>query len=99
MRRGTTQTHTFTIPFNLSLVSKLRITYKQGDKVVITKTEQDIKKEGANIIVSLTQQETLMFNDSSIVEIQLKVLTNGGDVLATEIYNIHPLPILDEEVL
>lgn len=25
MRRGTTQTHTFTIPFDLSIVSKLRM--------------------------------------------------------------------------
>lgn len=99
MRRGTTPTHTYTLPFDSALISKLRITYKQRDETVLTKSEEDVEIAGNSVSVTLTQEETLMFDERSMVEIQLKVLTTAGDVLATDVYTIHPLRILDEEVL
>lgn len=99
MRRGTTPTHTFSLPFSVDTISALRITYAQNGKIVMNKTEDDVTAEGQEISVTLTQEETLKFSDESNVEIQLKILSTSGDVLASPVYTVHPLRIIDEEVL
>lgn len=101
MRRGTTPTHTFTLPIDAAQIDKLRITYVQKEKIVLKKTEDDVAIDGNAVRVKLTQAETLQFDESSgaFVSIQIKVLTTGGDVLASEIFKVHPLQILDEEEL
>lgn len=99
MRRGTTPTHTFSLPFSVTMISALRITYAQNGRTIMTKTEQDVDASDQEISVRLTQEETLMFSDKSDVEIQLKILSTAGDVLASPVYTVHPLRIIDEEVL
>ena len=99
MRRGTTPTHTFTLGFSVELIAALRITYTQNGRTIMTKTEQDVDASNQEISVRLTQEETLMFSDKSNVEIQLKILSTSGDVLASPVYTVHPLRIIDEEVL
>jgi hypothetical protein len=99
MRRGTTPTHTFSLPFSVETISALRITYAQNGEIVMNKTEGDVTAEGQEISVTLTQEETLKFSDKSNVEIQLKILSTSGDVLASPVYTVHPLRIIDEEVL
>ena len=99
MRRGTTPTHTFNLPFSTGLIAALRITYVQNGEIVLNKTEKDVEAGESSIAVTLTQEETLQFKENRMVEVQMKVLTTGGDLLATDVYTVHPLCILDEEVL
>lgn len=98
MRRGTTPTHTFTLPFNATGL-KIRVSYAQGGRVVVRKTEADCVVSGNDIVVKLTQQETLRFNSSAAVEIQIKVLTAGNDVPVSGIYTVPVERCLDDEVL
>ena len=99
MRRGTTPTHTFTLPFDPSMIEKLRIVYVQMGQVVLTKTEEDIKITGNDVSVRLAESDTLKLKCKQNVDIQLKVLTKGGDVLVSDIYTVSVSRCLCEEEL
>lgn len=99
MRRGTTPLHTFTLPIAASSIAKLRVTYAQQGNIVAEKTEADATLEDNIVQVTLTQEETLKFRDTRDVEIQLKVLTTGGDALVSEIWRVDAKKCLNNEVL
>lgn len=99
MTRGSTPTHIFNFPIATSLIKQIRITYAQGDKVILTKTEADCVLEDKKAILKLTQQETLSFDHTILVEIQVKALTVNGDVLISKIENKSVDRVLDDEVL
>jgi hypothetical protein len=99
MIQGTTPTHQFTVPMDASLIQKVRITYAQKDTVLLTKEETDCRIEGNVIELKLSQEETLLFDEFSSVQIQVRVLTTGGDALASDLIRIPCGAILDKEVL
>ena len=49
--------------------------------------------------VSLTQEETLLFNDRFDVEIQLRGVTEDGAALATQKYQVPVIGVVNDEVL
>lgn len=99
MIRGTTPTHTFTFSVDLSDVKDFVITYAQQGKIVLEKKKNDCSISENKIVVTLTQEETLAFDHGTMVEMQAKVLTTGGTVLASNIFTTHADRILNEEVL
>lgn len=99
MIRGTTPTHTFRLSIETSSIIEVRITYVQLGKTVIEKTEEDVKMGEKSISLTLTQEESLEFRAGSEVEVQLKVLTNVGTVLASPVISLNVGKILNTEVL
>lgn len=99
MRRGTTPTHTFTLPLDASGIKTAQVTYAQAGRVVLTKQTPDIAVEENSVSYKLTQEETLLFNASERVELQIRLLTMGGDALASSIISIGVERILNDEVL
>ena len=102
MIRGTTPTHVFKIPLDVSLIEKLRVSYAQDGKVLITKqnSDQNVTLEGETVKVRLTQEETLLFDHSkSIAYVQIRVKTTGGEVLSSRIMNFNVFEALNDEVL
>lgn len=99
MRRGTTPTHIFTLPFGTDTVDKIRVVYKQDGEVKIVKSEADADITENKISVKLSQEETLSLNSDSKTHIQLRILTSGGDALASKVYIKHTGECLDDEVL
>lgn len=99
MIRGSTPTHVFDLPISTDSIKSLRITYVQGAKTILEKTEQDASMGGESISVKLTQEETLGFEERCPVKIQLKVLTAGGDVLPSQIFTVPVEQVLNEEIL
>ena len=99
MRRGTTPTHTFQIPVDASLLEEVKITYAQNGKEVLSKYKEDCKLNGTTVEVTLTQEETLKFSGSKPCQIQVRVLTTGGQACASKIMEEKVLPLLDGEVL
>lgn len=99
MKRGTTPTHTFTLPFDVSLVAKARILYSQNGAPVLTKEGSDITMVDNTLSVKLSQEETFKFDYNKYVEIQVRVLTQTGEVLASNIVPVSVGQCLEEEVL
>ncbi len=99
MIRGTTPKHEFKTNINNALIDKLKIVYSQNDKEIVTKTKEDCTLSGDNIIsTTLSQEETFLFSDK-LVDIQLRIKTLGGEVLATEPISVDVRKCLDSEVL
>ena len=104
MTRGTTPTHTFTLPDNLktATLSALYITYAQGSKTVLEKTLSDVTINGGVIICTLTQAETLKFEvldqhcGCDKVAIQVRMKTSDGTAMASDIMRIPVMDVLKD---
>ena len=73
MRRGTTPTFTFTADMDCSQLDKLDISFAQRDEVVLSKGLADCMINGNEITVSLTEEDTLLFDSrKNPVRIQLR---------------------------
>lgn len=99
MIRGTTPTHIFTLPFETSLVKTIKIAYYQLGRVILEKTGDDLELSGCEVTTKLTQEDTLAFHCNSDVFIQIRVLTMGGDALASDVIQASVGHCLDGEVL
>ena len=78
MKRTSTVTHEFEAEFNWSaFVDKVIVTYKQGDTIVLEKTENDVTFNGNILTVELSAEETKTFK-SGHINIEIKALTKGG---------------------
>ena len=102
MTRGTTPTHSFTIPFvdpNINLVS---IAYAQGGSIVLEKTADDctiaVGGTTTTITTKLSENDTLLFK-SGMVEIQLRLGDSNGERFASKIIRTPCDSILKDGVL
>lgn len=101
MVRGSTPTHTFTLPFEPPSGSEFRIVYAQGEdykeKTLFELITQRCGVDGRKITVRLKQAESLLFDCTPVwikgrfapppVKIQVGVQTPGNDILWGEIIN------------
>lgn len=71
MTRGTTPVILVKLPREIAF-DTFYLTFKQAGKTVVEKTLEDVSIDGANIYAPLSQAETLAFNGSSDVLIQLR---------------------------
>lgn len=99
MRRGTTPTHTFQLPVDVSTLKEVKIIYAQSNKEVLTKYKENCAADGTSVSVTLSQEETLKFSACSPCQIQVRALTLDGMALASDIITIKVDPILDGGVL
>lgn len=97
--RGTTPTHTFQLPFHTVNVSNAQVIYAQNDVEVFHKDLWELELDGNEIRVTLAQGDTLKLNQMFNVQIQLRVVTNDGDSLATMPYVVSVQKCLNSEVL
>jgi hypothetical protein len=103
--RGTTPTHIFPLigDFKQSDFIDFTVIYRQKGKIVLKKRKEDVKPiyglDGErNIILVLSQAETLMFNPKiKIVEVQIKGATYGQDVIPLGEYRLRLEDTFDEE--
>lgn len=106
MRRGTNPSFTFRLKkkngqtFSVSDVSDIRVTFKQGNTIVVEKKFKDCIFSGNTVSIELSQEETLRFDHGKSVRIQIK-LKNAADgrVIPTVIKTVDCKEILNEEVL
>lgn len=93
MIRGTTPKHIFTLPDCMLDASfdALYITYQQRGMTVLEKTLDDVERIGTDIVVHLTQAETLEFaqgQKTEPVRIQIRARTDDGEAFASDIMEI-----------
>lgn len=106
MIRGTTPTHTFTLPFSTDQIEKVYVTYKQeisfGQSITIERGKDlaagldNCELIGNKIIIELTQDETLALIHGVGVEIQVRVKTVDGIALASQVIKVQAEEILKD---
>lgn len=85
MIRGTTPTLTFNLPFDASNIKTAWVTFSQFNVEVFTLENEELAMDGLTISAKLTQEQTLSLSKNDDVEIQLRILTNSGDAIASNI--------------
>ncbi len=104
MTRGTTPTHTFTLPDNLktATLSAVYITYAQRGETVLEKTLSDVTINSGVITCTLTQADTLAFGvknqvcNCDKVNIQVRIKTSDGTAMASDIMRIPVMDVLKD---
>ena len=99
MKQGTTPTHTFLLPFETSNIKALEITYAQQDTVILKKNLDACVLDGKVVTIELSQEDTFLFDTTTAVQMQLRVLTTTDQAYATEIYIGKVAKSLSKEVL
>lgn len=100
MRRYTTPKHIYKMPFDTSVIAKVRIIYAQNEVIILTKEASDCKIEADTVTVILSQEETALFDcKKQFTEIQMHILTTGGQSLVSKPLKVSVEKCLDEGVL
>lgn len=88
LRRGSTPTHVFNVPIDLTNATSVFVTYKQIDGMVtVERNKSQLDSITATkITVSLTQAETLSFTERVKCEVQIRAkLSDGSALVSNEI--------------
>jgi hypothetical protein len=99
MTPGATPTHTFNVPIDAEEIAAVRISYEQNGKILLSKNKEDCTLSGKQIIVKLSQEDSLKFDSNVIVRIQLKIRTTGDDVIISDIIKKTTNIVLDKAVI
>ena len=99
MYRGTTPTIIFSLPIDMSPITALNLAFAQKGEVLLEKGLKDCIVEENTLRVSLTEEETLLFDgEGPMVEMQLRV--GCGDArLASNIMRLSVEKILKDGCL
>ena len=97
---GSTPTHFFDLPVDVSKMKDIEITYAQNDKVVLVKHLKDGTVQGKEFILDLTQEDTFLFDKNiSTVQIQVRLLDGNDKVHPSELMFVPLKKCLSKEVL
>ena len=100
MRRGTTDTQTFTTPYEASTIAVLYVTYEQRGATILEKALGDsgLTVSDYEITVNLTQAETLLFssNPTAPVSVQIRGVLTTGAAVGSNICEFYVCPILKD---
>jgi hypothetical protein len=109
MVRGTTAQFKFSLPYNYSDISLVKITFWQlGNNGPDETRPLPIIKDFSwcracsnpkELSVTLTEEETLRFSDKSKAYVQLKAQSEDGSVFASKQEQITVYPVYDDNVL
>lgn len=106
--RGTTQNHTFVVPFAADIIQEVYLTYAQNDEVKLDFNDDDvtiipseIDENAAIVSITLSQEDTLTFDyykaeEKNIVKIQLRILTVDEEAYASIIMKERVYEILHD---
>lgn len=101
MIQYTTPTFTFDISLPTSAIADIEVTFKQANTGI--EIQKELVRDNLTIIdgklnVTLTQEETGKFSVGSC-QVQMRILTSDGKVLASEIARVKVEPSLSSDVL
>ena len=99
MIRGTTPSYQFKLPFDVSVLNKVWVTFSQFDKEIFTIEESDCYLDGNVVRVELTQEQTLQLESNALLDIQLRVLIVNGSALASKVFRVPVRKILKGGVI
>lgn len=83
MIRGTTPTLIFTLPNDASIYPKVEIYISQRGSLIATKTKDDCTIDGNKIMCMLRQSDTLALTEEQYAYVQIRIVTEFNEVLAS----------------
>lgn len=99
MFKGTTPTHTFPVDIDTNIIKVVKISYYQGDELILVKRTEDCTIGDGKIVTKLTQEDTFRFKGNANVMIIIRALTHSSDAVITEPMYTSVRQCLDDEVL
>lgn len=96
--RGLAPTVIFKIPLDKAMIAKVRISFKQGQNLIVKKHAACTIEDG-RVSTTLTRAETVSFFDNSYVKLQLEGETTGGQPFKTGVHTAFVSELLNPEVL
>lgn len=105
MRRGTTPTHTFKPKTKVGELIDMRsaqviyMTYKQDGKTVLEKTKDQMEITEEEMVIHLTQEDTLAFSTLGDVEIECRARFADQSAIASCILKTTAQRILKDGVI
>ena len=100
MKIGSTPTHEFSIaPIPMSRVANVEITYQQSGEIIFQKYLSDMQVNGERLTLTLTEEETFMFQDRKDVKIQPRIKTTTGEVIVGNIITVSADECLSNKVM
>ena len=97
MRRGTTPTLTFLLPADASLFDSATLFLTQNGLSVLTVGQDRLIAEGKTLSLTLTENESLLFEPWIPAEVQLRLTTPQGTVLRSEIRRLAIRPLIPDD--
>ena len=98
MFRGTNPIITMNLSCDPSLITKLKITFKQGTTIVLEKILTDCTIEDNKIKVQLSESDTLAFK-SCTLQMQARIQLSTGDILVTDVLETYVDDIFNDASL
>lgn len=98
MYRASTPTHRLLIPIDPTTIVKLKLTYSQHDRIVLEKTQADMTNDGYIWTVTLTQEETNLFEGDS-ADAQIRYLDSNGKSFPSKKFRLYVGDVLNDEVM
>lgn len=99
MRRGSTPVNRFEQPLTKDKVQALSVTYVQDGAVVLKKKLNDVEVQDYKVVVNLDQEDTLKFDDTKQVKIQLKIKDIFNKMHISNVMYKTVGEVLDEDVM
>ena len=79
MTRGTTPILHFETDTDCTIYDKIQVAFEQNNNIVLLKEKKDLIVTKTYIELKLTESDTLLFNDDSMLNIQIRTGANDGE--------------------
>ena len=99
---GSTPRNEFVLPLDEEMVKgfkEIEITYVQNEKEILKKYKKDCEIDGSTVTVRLSQEDTFLFKNKVMVEIQIRCLDSNGEIHTSDIMRATCERCLSNEVL
>ncbi len=97
--KGCTVKNTFTFPYKAENIENIYVTYCQSAKCVFEKEACDCSIEDGKVTIHLSQEETLKFDTSKTIHIQMRVKFKNGSATKSNIIEASTDRVLKKEVI
>ncbi len=102
MIKGTTPSYTFTVNVEAADIDAVIVSFGQNDLEVLCKHNdgRHCTVDGNTVTVSLTQEDTFLFEEGCHLQAQVRILKTNGEAVSTKTMVIDDvLKSLNEEVM
>lgn len=99
MRRGSTPTFLFSLPAEASRFSVIEIVFVQNGETILTVERDALTLDGNKVSFVMSEEDSMAFAPSINAEIQIRLVTEEGTILISEIRSFPVRPKYPEDAI